>query len=239
MLNFQSIYQKHSGTKLPWLAGDNPKRYEKNLTSQRDLLACNGWIGRYFDYQLNSHGFRSSEFTNDDTVMFLGCSLTCGIGLPVDVIWPELVSRHLGMNCANLGQGGCSADTAFRLCLGWIDRIKPRMVIYMKPPGIRWELVNQQTITSIRASTYQMDSLLVTLIPYIEHYIIDNNNGYFNNIKNTLAIESICRERGIKTLVFEPLQAITAQDCARDCMHPGVESHRQFAQQVIKEINHG
>jgi len=241
MRNYNSIYAEYANTSRTWVGLDNLENYQNNLREHKDILEQNGWIGdsAWFEYQFNSNGFRCDEFTVDPTVMFLGCSLTAGVGLPVDVIWPELVAKGLGLRCANLGQGGGSADTAFRLCHGWIDRICPKQVIYLKPPGVRWEMLVQERTMLFNVYKTKEFSGYET---YINDYLSDENNHYFNDLKNTMGIEQICRSRGIDLHMFDPFDLIhlwIPKSKARDCGHPGIDIHKAFAQYVIETINHG
>jgi hypothetical protein len=207
---------------------DTAELYMKNRINKQSLLKQNGWMDNTFEYSFNSKGFRCEEFTNNPTIMFLGCSYTCGIGLPVNNIWPEIVSRSLNLQCANMGQGGGSSDTAFRLCLGWIDQINPSIVIFLKPPDIRWELVSNDRINFLGVNTADPSN-------YVKEYTIDDNNVYFNNYKNNLAIESLCAQRNIKFLKFDSLPYIQ-DDYARDLSHPGFRTHQQFANFVVSKI---
>ena len=127
---YTSIYKKYASRSLNWLPMDSEELYLNNLKNpaQYELLKTHNWIDSNFTYKFNANGFRCNEFTSDPTIMFIGCSHTIGIGLPEDNTWPSIVSKKLNMACANLGQGGGSADTAFRLCHGWIDQIKPKIV---------------------------------------------------------------------------------------------------------------
>jgi len=231
MLNHNSIYKKYSDISINWLPSDTEELYKKNLIEKRSLLEQNNWIDRKFTYTFNSEGFRSERFTNTPTVMFLGCSNTIGIGLPIENIWPTLVAKHLNMSCANLGQGGGSADTAFRLCLGWIDKIKPKMVIFLQPPGIRWELLKYQKIeflgTGFPVQEYEK---------YMNEYWADDNNHHFNTEKNTLAIQQLCEQRNIKFNKFAGMPFHDQEDLARDLQHAGVKTHQLLADQICNKI---
>jgi hypothetical protein len=209
---------------------DTEELYIKNLKERTSLLKLHNWIDSSFKYSFNSNGFRCVEFTSDSTIMFLGCSLTCGIGLPVESIWPELVAKTLNMRCANLGQGGGSADTAFRLCLGYIDKIKPKIIIFLKPPGIRWELISKDNIYYLGSWLEQCKTS-----DYMKEYIIDENNNYFNNYKNILAIEYLCIKRKIQFLSFDSTDLIKS-DLARDLTHPGIKSNLEFSNTVISKL---
>jgi len=231
MLNHNSIYKKYSDISINWLTSDTAELYKKNLIEKRSLLEQNNWIDRKFTYTFNSEGFRSERFTNTPTVMFLGCSDTIGIGLPVEAIWPTLVAKQLNMSCANLGQGGGSADTAFRLCLGWIDKIKPKMVIFLQPPGIRWELLKYQKIEFLGTGFPFQD-----YEKYMNEYWADDNNHHFNTEKNTLAIQQLCEQRNIKFNKFAGMPFHDQEDLARDLQHAGVKTHQLLADQICNKI---
>lgn len=232
MLNFNSIYQRYANTSINWLPMDTEDLFNKNLIEQKILLEKNNWVNNPFTYTFNSQGFRCKEFTNTSTAMFLGCSYTVGVGLPTDKIWAELVSKQLNMSCANLGQGGGSADTAFRLCLGWIDKIKPKIVIFLKPPGIRWELVNNQKIEFLGVNEHNL------MHPsYMREYWRDDNNDYFNVQKNIFALQHLCQQRQIKFLTFDHMPKNDPDDFARDLAHSGINTHQQFANDVLEKIN--
>jgi hypothetical protein len=217
---------------IPWCPMDTAQLYMKNRIKNIKMLKQNGWMNNTFDYSFNSKGFRCKEFTSDPTIMFLGCSYTCGIGLPVETIWPELVAKSLKMKCANLGQGAGSCDTAFRLCLGYIDKIKPKIVIFLQPPNIRWELVSKNNINLL--GIWAVDKIS-NYKSYIQDYSIDENNNYFNSYKNILAVESLCEKRQIKFLHFDSYNH-GKSDLARDLVHPGIEANLQFSTIVLSKL---
>ena len=95
--NYNSYYKEYANKSLDWLPMDTKELYEKNLKEKYQLLKQHDWIDKSFTYKFNSHGFRCEEFTNKPTIMVLGCSFTCGIGLPIEFIWPELISKNLNL----------------------------------------------------------------------------------------------------------------------------------------------
>jgi hypothetical protein len=233
-LNYNSYYKDLANKKLYWLPMDTRELYEKNLQEKYELLKTNNWIDRVFSYKFNSHGFRCEEFTEDPTIMFLGCSNTCGIGLPIDNIWPEMVSKNLNMRCANLGMGGASNDTTFRMCHGWIDNINPKIVILNCPPTPRLELArfNKYDFLSINQTSNSK-----YIDEFVKTWITDENNIYFNQLKNVLAIENLCIQNNIKFLKFSYLEFNSFfEDYARDLTHLGVKSNSNFAEHVLSKI---
>lgn len=59
------------------------------------------------EYRLNSLGYRSSEFKKVPLV-FAGCSVTFGVGVPFEGIWSTLVGEKLGLEHINLSAPGWS-----------------------------------------------------------------------------------------------------------------------------------
>jgi hypothetical protein len=229
--NYNSPYKKYANQSIDWCPMDTEVLYQTNLKQNYDKLYSNGWINSNFKYTFNSDGFRCEEFTNEPSIMFLGCSNTLGIGLPINTVWTELVSKKLNLRCANLGIGGAASDTSFRLCHGWIDKINPILVIFLSPPGYRLELVNNHSIELLGLHTTEYKD-------FLKKWNQDNNNNYFNSLKNELAIKSLCNHRGIKYLHFKSnaLQEIQS-DFARDLAHTGPKTHQSFANHVINSID--
>ena len=224
----------YSNQTLDWTAGDSKISYEKNLKENYQLLETHNWIDKSFTYKFNSHGFRCEEFTDAPSVMFLGCSFTFGVGIPIDNIWPELVSNKLNMHCANLGQPGGANDTTFRLCHGWIDIIKPQLVILLNPPGIRIEMIDDQVMRLINPARNNVEAYKM----FYKDWCRDENNNYFNKLKNTLAIENLCKTRNIKFVSFdnEENSPFKKLDLARDLYHYGIQSNQNFADHVLTNL---
>ena len=124
-----NFFYKHRNTSVNWLNTDSREEFLKNLKNDHAKLVKNGWIKNPISYTFNSEGFRSEEFTQDDSILFLGCSVTMGIGLPLVDIFPTKVSTALNLKCQNLGLAGTSSDTAFRLALHYLEKLRPKVVV--------------------------------------------------------------------------------------------------------------
>jgi hypothetical protein len=229
--NYHSFYKEYANKTLAWLPMDTEELYKKNLKKNYQLLKHNNWIDKSFTYKFNSHGFRCNEFSTDPTIMFLGCSNTVGIGLPIESIWPEIVSNQLSMNCANFGQGAGSNDTMFRLCHGWIDVINPKIIVVLNAPGIRIETVNNSTIEFLSPTWSDRHT------SFLKEWGKDDNNNYFNTLKNNLAIKSMCEERKIKYIIIEDSKFFSyGIDNARDLAHLGISSNKNFAEFILNQL---
>jgi hypothetical protein len=235
---FTSFYFNLANRELNWLVSDTEENYKNNLKDRYFALKINGWLDKKITYKFNSLGFRSDEFTNDPTAMFLGCSNTMGVGLPVEETWANIVAKTLNLNYANLAIGGGSPDLAFRMCLGYIDKVKPKIVFYREPPPGRLELM---TVAG-RNGVVGEQLFLGQLDPnyddkFLLKYAAEQSNILLNYQKNSLAIQSLCLERNIKFVFLEDKPQIKADDLARDLAHFGTKYNKEFSSYALSKCS--
>jgi hypothetical protein len=212
----------YSNQELEWFPSDTKELYESNLlnNAKREQLETYGWIDNHFTYKFNSEGFRCGEFTTTESIVFLGCSFTMGIGLPIANTFARVVADELGLECYNLGVGGSSNDTAFRLARHWVPHIRPKLVILMSPSHYRLEIKEKHRYKSLIPSSLRFPK---PMEPWYEEWVINESNGILNQEKNQLAIAQICHLNGIKFLCFDVRDHFFKPlDLARDLFHVGV-----------------
>ena len=229
MFDYTTIYTKYANQTLDWLPMDTEERYILHKSTKFNELNSYGWIDNKFTYKFNSNGFRCDEFTSEPTIMFLGCSLTVGIGLPLENCWASIVAKQLSMKCANLGVGGGSADTAFRLCHGYIDKIKPKILVLLVPPYGRKEMFTEN------GNCKQYGTWTKNLSSVLDGWFMNDNNLYFQAQKNILGIKQMCVERNIK-FVHDDFINCPTLDFARDLLHPGIKSNLNRASIFLEKI---
>lgn len=61
-------------------------------------------------YRANSFGFRSDEFNSKNEMLFAGCSVTYGAGIPESGVWGNVLAEKLGMEASNLSRAGSSVS---------------------------------------------------------------------------------------------------------------------------------
>src|SRR4249919_209292 len=116
---------------------ENYKRYDKEYKS------LNLYKPGDFTYIFNNHGFRCDNFelSSDLNIVFLGCSVTEGIGLPVEDIWAyQLLSKirqktNKNISYWNLALGGTGIDTQSFL-LHWFSRMIKIDYVFSLIPGL-------------------------------------------------------------------------------------------------------
>lgn len=185
-------------------------------------------------YSLNKHGFRGDELPEEEcreSITFMGCSNTVGIGIHKEDTWPAIVAKELNLREINLGVCAGSADTAFRLYNEWQPIHKSKITCFLMPPTSRMEIIDPHgNWTNIGhwslKDEWMTDELLVGLL--------DDTLNEVRVDRNTAAIKHIANETDSKVIVL-PYQAKV--DLARDNMHGGKNFHKNMAELFLKEIN--
>jgi hypothetical protein len=243
-MNIFHQHLKFAKQELNWIPGDSEEQYKYNLTHRYDQLKQHGWIDKKITYKFNSHGFRCEEFDSIDSVVTLGCSWTFGFGLPNEATWPYIVGKNLNLTCYNLGISGASHDTSFRLAYYWLEKIKPKLVIFWNTGLQRFEI-----LTGTKSYNYMpsAEKLLhnpagVGGVEWYKHWVTTDDNSELNKAKNVLAVHQLCNQLGIKFIWSEnvpdigPDSKAQTTSLARDLLHPGVETNLNFATAVTNYI---
>lgn len=228
----QHPYSEYANKEIFWLPTDTKERYDQNIRENYNLLDQFGWIDKTISYQFNSLGFRSEEFSSSDNAVFLGCSHTVGVGLPIENTWPYYVSQALGLKCYNLGIGGGSLDLAFRLSYYLLKDLRPKIVFLLCPGRFRIELFEGDDLISFLPANPTAHK---NLSYFYKCYLGNDYNHLMNQQKNILAIQHLCNDLGIKFVYLNEPQLIEQNktDLARDLMHTGPKSNFDLAQRFL------
>ena len=227
-----SVYKNQE---LLWLPNDTEDVFIKNMAIRRLEMTALGWDKAIIKYNFNSHGFRTGEFnirTHEKTMMFLGCSIPFGIGLPLECTMPVIVSEILGVQCYNLTLPGSSNDTAFRIAQYWIPKLKPDTVVLVSPEMTRLEVMKYKQSIPFRVN----DKASMKSEFYL-NWILDEQNGKLNREKNKLAIENICLSKQSDFYYFPVEENFEFIDKARDLSHQGIQSHLLATERLLRLIS--
>lgn len=222
-----------AGQRVLWNGLDTFELYQKNLAERHEDLKRYGWIDKQVVYDFNAYGFRADQFDNNQSsVISLGCSHTFGVGCDYESTWPRLVSSALGFKNYNLGVGGSSNDTAFRLASYWIPQLRPQVVIFLSTEPTRLELhLADGQIDDLSVWSHLADD------KFYKHWMANDINSALNLSKNTLAIRQICEQIHVKFVhvTFDDFVYLHV-DRARDLQHFGCRTNRKFADMVLSQI---
>lgn len=102
-------------------------------------------------FLLNNEGCRGDDFLTGNTVLFAGCSLTLGIGLPQEDIWGEILCNKNNFSKSNLSFSGASIVHIVNQIMNYIYKYgKPKILLCLFPSTdrTRWWSDNLITETS-------------------------------------------------------------------------------------------
>lgn len=237
---YDSPYKHLANQSHEWLPMDTKDLYQQNVKKHYELLKKFNWIDTEISYKFNSDGFRSEEFSERPSIVFLGCSLTIGIGIPYECTWPNIVAKTLDLANFNLGIGGGSNDTAFRLGHYWIQKLRPRMVVWLITFQDRIELLDHDEAHQIHGIPPESWSGR----DFMKRYISQRYNGILNKQKNVLALKYLCQSLNVPLISIDnaPLGSPIIgtnefQDLARDLAHPGITCNIDTANEVLRLID--
>lgn len=228
-------------TKL-WFGSDRPENYvpEGNLYGPTDI-----------EYKFNKNGFRCDEFDIDSNVriVFVGCSITEGIGVPYQDGWAyhmiESIRKDTGLEIPywNLAMGGCGLDAITRAYYHYHDMLKPHIVFGFLP-GYRREIFMPDINSNIPVFTTPLDNMLpkydILLDPRTIHYETEKNLAMLDLMlkkHDTMMIWSGWGYEHYPKNFQHPHDMIIFWDTkGRDSMHPGPDSHQQFANGIYSRF---
>lgn len=131
------VFQKYYAT-------DDPKLWFSSNDKQVIFERQKSYI-----YKFNDFGFRCDNFSlpSEYPIVFLGCSNTCGVALPLQQTWPFLlldkIKSLIGKKIPlwNLAAAGSSIDKQALLLERHVSRLRPKMVFFLIPSLYRRMIV--------------------------------------------------------------------------------------------------
>lgn len=248
----RSLHFRLANQTLEWFGNDSFGRKKYHIEHRLSDLIDFGWLDRNFTYSFNECGFRSETFVDEPSVVFLGASDTLGTGMPLEETWTYIVAKELGLRRYNLGQGGGSGSTCFRLASYWLPKLNPKTVIYMSPLNTRYELVTSHTGETIY---HQLSpSMLYGLSPFWNNFkdkdLMKELTRYYNQwaetelnltlleAKNKLAISKLADDINAKFVLADSQSDWDDAMCdfARDLIHGGVQTNKNIANIILERL---
>lgn len=203
-------------------------------------------------YQLNDNGFRSDSFDlqSEKRILFLGCSITFGIGLPVEHSWAHIllnfIRQETGYNIPywNLSFPGCGLDTLVRLYYHHGVKLNPQLVFGYFPSYRRELYVDNDNYISFFLPRSKDNNF--KNIPYL----VDERIILYETEKNMCFLDCMLKSTNSK-MIWNEWDKTYYDTCdniqlkhshfvlpdlkARDKIHPGHRSNITFAKNVWEE----
>lgn len=162
------------------------------------------------DYCYNQHGYRTHEFSEvlPGHILVSGCSLTEGVGLPVEHTWPYLLEQELKQKVVNLAVGGSNAEFNNHNVTSWVcNGHRPSMAI------IQWPSVYRMTTFSGSSARFVLNQSLDPI--YIQTLKMSGENFVYKWVSSIINTNRLLEAKNIPVinLFFESADAMeTAGD---------------------------
>lgn len=244
---------------LQWYQSDSQKGYKPqgNRYGPEDI-----------QYTFNTHGYRSMEIDPASParkIMFVGCSFTQGIALPLEHVWTSrltaLVAQQLGCQVEqhNFGMGGYGDDAFAMIVTQVLPLLKPDLLMVLS--------------TSPTRRAYHPDfDQRVPFLPHMgSHGLKAQHRAYlrlqsdaqdlYEWCRNHNLMHSVARLHGVPwawqhgdaadfPVALDPyadlsnrmprsLRDVAQGDLARDMMHVGPDTHKAFAEMAMEFLMSG
>lgn len=224
-----------------WCSTDTEDLFDKNMKdpAATSKLKDLGWTKNSILYRFNNHGFRTPDDWEisdpGEGNMFLGCSVTIGIGLNIEDTWGYRISSMLGGNFYNLSQAGTGIETQYRLLKSWGPLLKPKRIFTIGSFEPRREFLEDQGGSMIySARTAGSDT------HGIGRFICSDRDIGFSMIRTIDAMRCVALSIGAELWypgfhnILEAHKVPGAVKTARDLIHTGKNFHSSLSDSLKK-----
>lgn len=249
---FHQLVDARKGITSQWSGPDNPQGYEAAGRRRPHLYKPED-----FNYVYNEAGFRCDSFNEptDFPVLFTGCSLTEGIGLPHTEVWAykllEKIREKTGLKIPywNLALGGTGNDTIASTMV-WFTRnvgVKPKLVCALFPAIHRREFCfesNEVKLWNSRSENVSQE---------MASFFADDSFARHQSLRSLQLVDALCASFGAKFVAstWTPSEHVLLKQAfpehkvlrfpvpkvmnkhlrfqARDGVHPGPLAHSSMA----------
>jgi len=238
-----SIEIQDYGKTLDWYPSDSKENYDPKNNSYgiNDIT-----------YKINENGFRSDSFdiVSEKRIIFLGCSMTAGIGLPLEHTWPYILLQYIKQDTGydipywNLSQPGGGLDILVRHYYHYGIKLKPQLVFGFFP-DYRRELYSYnygRTILHMANSKeFNFNKMIYMADKRIITYETEKNMCFLDcmlKLNNTEMIWSTWANGYYNVydkIGLRHTHILRNDNKARDKLHPGHACNIIFAKKIYED----
>jgi len=173
-------------------------------------------------YKFNKKHYRSPDFHKDTDILFAGCSLTFGDGIPEEFVWSNIVAKDLNLTYANLGLSGDSVYGQVKRVFAYFKEFgHPKYLYAIFPDFYRMVIpVNQKVFTTGNAlkelkerkdneyNEFILKNAFIpgsidkdfkmSIRPHIAEHVLNPEVPHFLSAQSILMLEAYCEVAGIK-----------------------------------------
>lgn len=224
---------------LNFFGTDNIVTLNRNLET-----ATNDWYykDKEITYSLNDYGHRCKSIQDidpDNYILFLGCSVTMGIGVELEKSFSYLIAQEKKCDYYNLSLVGTGLDILEHNLVNWFFTIKkkPKYVVLQYPESTRF-------VSKIPGFSDLLKCGVWLQTEEHKRFIINSDqSGYFlarskiiSNLINTIVdVPSIKINLG-GFQKYDNGIICKHLDYARDLLHGGNKTNERVAEQVLDQM---
>lgn len=160
-------------------------------------------------YKLNSLGYRCDEFNLESElpVVFMGCSHTFGLGLPLEDTWTYQTISNIRAKTNktipywNLARNGSSIDLQFWNLHKHIEQLKPKFIFFLVPAIYRRILFFKNRLHDFQVKeNHSLESSLPIEIQRAMGLFVDDSYAISESHKYLMLIDALCERHGTELL---------------------------------------
>lgn len=181
----------------------DPYNKDKDYSEVRDIIGPHSELpNKNYNYIFNKDGLRSIEFSTKPEVVALGCSITLGQGLPVELRWSDILSKKIEQPIGNISYSGAAINKCVSSFFGMINQYNyiPKTVICNFANFERFYFVDENS-THMR-DWYINYSPKVTKAhaPWNYQEILPYEWVYYQNLDHIKMLEVFCKSNNINLI---------------------------------------
>jgi len=196
----------------------NLSEYNKHLIYTNNLIedssVDHSFADNGIEYTLNKKNYRSPEFVKGTDILFAGCSLTWGAGVPEKNIWSSVVAKNLNLSYANVALSGDSVYGQVKRIFAYFKEFgHPKYLYALFPEFYRMPIIVNKKLFTTSAKIDPSDPNLmqnafipgniekdfkVAIRPFIAEQILSPEFPHFLSAQSLNMLEAYCEVAGIK-----------------------------------------
>lgn len=243
--NPKSLFKKPISVDL-YYGKDQPGSFMLNRSGfdifTLHVTQTTNWDKKSVEYHWNSLGLRGPEpdYNSNNRILFAGGSLCLGTGISVEDSFSYVLANKLNASYINLSDVDTLSDLIEPL-KKFVD-FNPTLVVINDTRFIQlygWVLIDMLKVKDIENT-----DLYKTVFPECDRNFLLLFESYLKTLfPNATLVLSYCVRRAFKidmpnfnhfkVVRFEKTDVV---DVARDNNHPGIESHKNFAEKIYNSI---
>jgi hypothetical protein len=162
-----------------------------------------------YNYVFNSDGLRTIELSTKPNVITMGCSITFGLGLPVEKIWPSIlenkIQKHGDYKVGNISYNGASIMKNVSNFFGFINKYDyvPEYLIcnFANFERALFHRTEKNGHTFIGDIFWSKDRFMFEdKYPYTFENILPVEWIYRSNLDHIKMLETFCKQNNIKLI---------------------------------------